>query len=293
MKNTCIHDGFLRVVLSDKYAAADYLRKCLPASISAQLDFSTLRQLSDSYVSAELQKNMSDIIYSCSTRNREKEIKISLLLEYKSYPDKYTPVQLGCYLFSAMQRQLQNGEPLSVVIPVLLYHGKGHWQYRTLTDIIESTDPEWLSFVPGFQYIYNNLGEISDEQIEKLENKFLMASLLVLKHSFDKRWLRYNALRMLRLTEGVSSQLQRIFAFYLMKRVDCKQVEIGEIINSLNGTLKDNIMSIEEFLIQKGVEKGGRAQTEKIARAMLVKGISFEEISELTGLTTEEIKALQ
>ncbi|MBX3255981.1 MAG: hypothetical protein KF862_17735 [Chitinophagaceae bacterium] len=38
----------------------------------------------------------------------------------KSYSDKYTSLQIGGYIFSALQKQAQNNEPLSLVNAVQL-----------------------------------------------------------------------------------------------------------------------------------------------------------------------------
>ena len=89
--------------------------------MAGQLVFSTLTQLPDVYVSAELQKTMSDIVYSCQRNDGKGEIKISLLIEHKSYTEKYTPVQVGGYIFSGLQKQIEAKEKhLSLIIPVLL-----------------------------------------------------------------------------------------------------------------------------------------------------------------------------
>lgn len=80
--------------MGNQQIALDYFRSCLPAHVLDKLDFSTLRQLPDTYVSKELQKSISDIVYSCQRAGGLGEVKVSLLIEHKSYVDKYTPVQI-------------------------------------------------------------------------------------------------------------------------------------------------------------------------------------------------------
>lgn len=182
-----IHDNFICSILSNKNIAVEYFKSYMPAYISSKLDFTTLKQLPDTYLSEELQKTMSDVVYAYQRKDTKKPVKVSLLVEHKSYPDKYTSIQIGGYvLFSALQKQVANKEPLSLVIPVLLYHGKGKWQYRTVADLFEETDKDWQQYIPDFEYVYNNLGVLNDEAIERLNNKFLAASVLALKHSVEK-----------------------------------------------------------------------------------------------------------
>ncbi len=56
MSLTSKHDKFIRAILADKEIAIDYFRTALPAYIVERLDFSTLTQLPDTYVSNELRK---------------------------------------------------------------------------------------------------------------------------------------------------------------------------------------------------------------------------------------------
>lgn len=121
---TSIHDTFIRSILADKSIATDYFKTSLPAFVKDKLDFTTLTQLADTYVSEELKEALSDIVYSCCRNDRKGEVKICLLTEHKSSPDKCTPIHIGGYIFSGLLRQISNKEQPSLIIPVLLSHGK-------------------------------------------------------------------------------------------------------------------------------------------------------------------------
>jgi len=82
------HDDFIRSILSDKKIAVAYLKNFLPPFVRKKLDFKQIYQIPDSYLSDELKKTISDIVYSCKLRNNKGEVKISLLIEHKSHPDK-------------------------------------------------------------------------------------------------------------------------------------------------------------------------------------------------------------
>jgi len=51
--------------MADRSIALEYFKRYLPPFVPSQLGFSTLPQLPEVYVSAELQKTISDIMYSC------------------------------------------------------------------------------------------------------------------------------------------------------------------------------------------------------------------------------------
>jgi len=113
------HDTFVRGILADKVAASDYLKVPLPLFISENLDFETLTQTSESYISKQLRETFSDVVFSCKLKDADQYVKVSLLIEHKSYIDKYTPVQIGSYIFSGLQKQVANREKLSMIIPIL------------------------------------------------------------------------------------------------------------------------------------------------------------------------------
>ncbi|WP_235153470.1 Rpn family recombination-promoting nuclease/putative transposase [Dyadobacter sp. CY345] len=292
--HTSIHDNFIRAILSSKTIATEYFRNYLPESISSKLNFSTLTQIPDTYLSDQLKKSISDIVFSCEKNDTPDVVKICLLIEHKSYPDKYTPLQIGHYIFSGLQKQVENKEELSIIIPVLLYHGKGKWKYQTLASLFKNPEPEWKQYLPDFEYIYNNLGEISDEQVETLNNKFLLASILALKHSFEKEWLKLNARRILLLISEESEKLQKSFVIYLFINSGLEEEAIEEIIHSLPITLKDTIMNTLDIFIEKGkkigMERGIQTGIE-IAKLDFVESLlrntdfSTVKIAELTGVS--------
>lgn len=261
-KITTTHDKFVRAILADKSVAADYFKNYLPDYVSNKLDFSSLRQLSDTYLSKQLQKTMSDIVYSCEKTSGD-SIRICLLIEHKSHPDKFTPVQIGGYIISGLQKQIENKEKLSVIIPILFYHGKEKWKYQTLISLFKNLDPEWKKFVPDFDYIYNNLGEISDESVERINNKFLVASLLALKHSFQANWLEKNVLKILVLTEEASENLQESFVVYLFSNSKLEEYRIIELLEPLPSHLKTKIMSTLDVFVKKGRLEGRREGAEE------------------------------
>lgn len=277
--NTSIHDNFIRSILANKKIARDYFKKYLPAFVSKQLDFSTLTQLTDTYLSDSLKKSMSDIVYSCRRKDGKGFVKVSLLIEHKSYPDKYTSIQIGGYIFSALQKQAQNKEPLSLVIPVLLYHGREKWQYHTLSNLFENLDEDWKRYLPDFEYIYNDLGALTDAQVETLNNKFLTASFLALKHGFEKEWLENNAVQLLVLAAEGPKILQKGFIIYLYSRGRLKE----KILNSLPESIKKNVMNTLDIYVEKGRKEGMEKGIEK----GMEKGMEKKSFEVVQNLITE------
>ncbi|GLU56224.1 transposase [Dyadobacter frigoris] len=284
--------------MADKNIALEYFESYLPPFVTGQLDFSTLTQLPDVYVSAELQKTMSDIVYSCERKDRKGKIKVSLLIEHKSYPDKYTPVQIGSYIFSGLQKQIENDKNISLIIPVLLYHGKDKWEYYSLTNLFKNLEPEWKQFIPDFDYIYTNLNEVSDEHIEALNNKFLAASFLALKHSFQKDWLEANIVRILLLSENVPANLLRNLIVYLFERSELGKEKIEELIEKIPITIKNTVMSTVNYLMKEGEKIGMTKKEYEKNRAFtqsLIRETVFDDakIAKLVGVTVDFVASVR
>ena len=70
-------------------------------------------------VSKEFQEIFSDVIYETRQRGTESLVYITLLLEHKSTPDKYTLVQLLSYMVSKWLIDIAVPRPLSLIIPVV------------------------------------------------------------------------------------------------------------------------------------------------------------------------------
>lgn len=149
------HDSFFRSLLADNQMALNYFESALPERIIQLLDLSTLKRAPDSYVSSELEKTMSDVVYTCRRVDGKGSVAICLLVEHKSSPDKFTPVQVGGYLFSGYQHQIkQRQKEPTPIIPILFYHGKKKWEYWTLDRLFDGLDEELLGFIPKFEYIF-------------------------------------------------------------------------------------------------------------------------------------------
>ena len=283
------HDSFFRALFGDRQMAVDYFQSALPAHIIGLLDFSTLRRIPDSYVSGELEKTMSDVIYTCRRRDGRGSVSVCLLVEHKSRPDKFTPVQVGGYLFSGYQQQINEGhKKLTPIIPVLFYHGRQKWEYWTLDRLFDDLEDDLLVFLPKFNYIYHNLRDTPDAVVEALRNQFLASALLMMKHSHNKVWLARNFQRVLMALPSASEMLQQAFLVYSFLQVEMNDEQLKEVIEELPLTIKRKVMSTYDLLIEKGIERGieqgieqgierGTAQKGYAVVANLIQQLGFDD----------------
>ncbi|ODS81528.1 MAG: hypothetical protein ABS46_11250 [Cytophagaceae bacterium SCN 52-12] len=286
---TSIHDKFIRAILADTEIAISYFKACLPENIADLLDWSTLTQLSDTYISKELREKISDIVYGCRRKDSTRKVKISILFEHKSKPEKFTPVQLLNYLSSGFQKQAAQDKEVSPIIPILLYHGKERWRYRTLATLFNAPDQELRPFIPEYDYIYHDLGEISDEDIQLLENKFLRASFLALKYSQLKAELVKWIPTILALSAEATENLQTSLFVYTFEVSELEEDQIIRLSEEVPANIKNTVMSTADVFI----EKGKREKTEKGVRNMILRNYSDKEICEVQEVTPDYVARIR
>ncbi len=295
---TSIHDKFLKSILSDHEIAIAYFKTCLPKNIAGLLDLSSLIQLDDTYVSKELRKTISDIVYSCRVKDSSEDLKISLLLEHKSKPEKFTPIQLLSYMVSGYLKQVKGDRRVSPIIPVLLYHGRERWPYRTLVKFFENLNQELRCFIPEYDYVYHDLGEIPDVQIEAIENKFLQASMLALKYSRLKADLFNWIPTILSLASGAAENLQIPLYIYTFEVSELEEDQITELMEEVSANIKTNVMTTADVFVEKGkkigLEEGDRIRTEKIVHNLIKStGLSDEQIAAAAEVTVSYVARIR
>jgi predicted transposase/invertase (TIGR01784 family) len=297
-----IHDKFLRAILSNRDIAIDYFKVCLPQNVAEMLDLSTLTQLPDTYISKELRKTASDIVYACRAKRSKQELRISLLLEHKSTPEKFTPVQILSYIASGHLKQIAQDNNISPIIPVLLYHGKEGWPYRTLASLFKDISEDLGPFIPDYDYIYHDLGEITDEQINALENKFLQASFLALKYSQLKEHLIKWIPTILSLAMGSGENLNHNIIVYIFGVSGLKEEEINEILEDVPANIKHTVMNTLDIFVEKGkkigleegLDKGRQEKTETVIRNLLQSsGLSEEQIASAAEVTVAYVAQIR
>jgi len=86
--------------------------------------------------------------------NKQTQVKVALLFEHKSYPDKYVIFQILRYILKIWEKHtLKDGNPPMIVIPIIFYHGKEAWQYTSLEKYFENVDVVLQKFIPSFGHL--------------------------------------------------------------------------------------------------------------------------------------------
>ena len=304
MKINNPHDIAAKDNFKDKKVFLELMKLVLPKEIDEILDHETLENEDTEFVDENMKEYYTDLMFSVESKNKTK-LKIYLLLEHKSYPDKNINFQLLSYL-SRIYSKMENPTP---VIPVIFYHGEKQW--RVSVDFIDEfnlSDKEKSLF---FKYIPNFATEIID--LQQIDVKKIISSLTLKAIFYTFKYIKefenlekFKELVLLSedlFYEESGMKIVQKLIMYIYNVNDIKVESIRRTVSELISEEKgDEIMTTTaERLINQGLEEGleqgleqgieqGKIQT---AQTMISSGLDIQQIVKFTGLPEEKILELR
>lgn len=286
------HDHYFRKMLSNLTIAKDFLRKYLPKHLQTIINFRSIRLCKESFVGKDLSEKVTDILYS--VRIQQQEGYIYILVEHQSTPEILMPFRIQEYIVRIMREHLTQTKKniLPIVVPIVFYNGQKNYPYSTdIFDLFgnhKNLAEEFL--LKPFQLI--DLSKIPDDELRRNTTLGLME--FVMKNIHARDFLLY----MERLGSELSTIEQIVGSDYIIATIKYV-IEAGNISdpeafieiakNSLSPETGEKLMTVREYLIQKGKQE----EAQYVARKLLIRGMNNVEISEITGLSKNEIAKLE
>lgn len=296
------HDGIFKHFLHHTAIARDFLQAHLPDSLLALCQLETLQLTSGSFVEEDLRTSYSDILYALQTHDGPGYIYV--LIEHQSSTDKLMAFRLMRYAIAAMQRHLDAGhDTLPLVIPMLFYHGStSPWPYRlNWTALLANPALAAQLYTHDFPLI--DITVIPDDEI--MTHRRMAMLELLFKHIRQRDLATLlDRLGTLLMENWLTTPQLAALIHYMLQAGGTQNPE--ELITQLaeySPQHREQLMTIAEWLAEKGrkqgvvqgMEKGEalgrREEAFKIARNMLNAGLSVTLITQLTGLTAEDLAA--
>ena len=217
---TNVHDKLFKQMMSLKSQAVALASSFLPQDVLDEIDLDSFELSNVSFIDAKLKEYFADIIYTCNTKEN-KEIKISFLLEHKSYYDPHLPLQLLRYLVEGYDYQYvkEDKKELSLIIPVLIYHGATAWQKREIEDMLPLSNAILGRYIPNFNYDVIDLLSTTDAYLKSMEiGHLLPATFLLFKHRGDKDYFLENIENILIFVKRTVTEEERNLFIKSLKR---------------------------------------------------------------------------
>ncbi|MBX9706052.1 MAG: Rpn family recombination-promoting nuclease/putative transposase [Gammaproteobacteria bacterium] len=308
------HDSFIRGSMHHIEIARDFLEKHLPPSIIARIQFDTLTAKPDSFINDKHKISMSDILYSVNIDHSPSYIYV--VVEHQSTPQRLMPYRMLKYVLEICDRHLRqqsdkhDNKKLPIILPLVFYNGKAS-PYPYSTDIYDCfADPELAKafFCKPFRLI--DVTTIPDEELATHQHAAAME--LLAKHIHTRDRLKVIQLMVdtdffVLLPDIGSGKYMEFLIKYILDQSDTgEKTQVLSLLTDPKVDKRGNIMTIAEALRQEGIQQGieqgiqqGRKEgehknAEKVAKRLLAMGkLSFENIADVSGLSMDEIKALQ
>lgn len=207
------------------------------------------------------------------------------------------------YAVAAMQRHLEAGhKKLPLVIPVLFYHGsRSPYPFSTnWLDCFSNPEQAGKVYTNGFPLV--DVTVIDDEI---MHHRRMAALTLLMKHIRQRDMMELLDRLPQVMVEWISPEQVRVLINYMVNAGEAPAPEFMRALAERLPQHEDELMTIAQQLEQigvekgiklgeqRGIEKGEREASLKIARSLLKMGMSHKSVLEATGLTEDDLAQIR
>ena len=284
------HNDLFGFTFNDKQSVITFIKRFLDKKIVDNLDFEAFHREDTTYVTKEMKTFYADKVWSTKWGKTNKSVKVSFLFEHKSQVENPW-LQLMQYLLEGYRQQILEQQKvnkakkqkqrirLTVIIPILFYHGEGKWQYRKFEDYFDLPDPYLKQFIPNFNYLLIDLANYSDEELFALEVSFLLSTLLLLKHKSDKAFIKQHYREIFIFVEefkdnpNMGSFLE-IMVLYMFRTHKLEKHEVMDIVKDLPIAVQETAMTTYAIAVAEGEKRGlKKGETIGLKKGEFIKGL--------------------
>ena len=280
------HDALFKSFLTHPDTARDFMEIHLPKDLRELCDLDSLKLESASFVDEKLRALHSDILWSVKTR--EGDGYIYVVIEHQSREDIHMAFRLMRYSMAVMQRHIEHDKrrPLPLVIPMLFYHGSRSPYPWSLCWLDEFADPTTARKLYTAAFPLVDVTVVPDDEIVQHRRVALLE--LIQKH-IRQRDLCAN-----------DSQITALLNYILLTGDEARfKAFISELTRRMPHH-RERIMTIAERIHNDGWllgrergRKEGKVEGERsLLRLLLQNGADPEWIQRYTGLSAEQMQAL-
>ncbi len=283
--NACFRDFF-----KDPEFVKAFIKYHIPEEICSLLDLDTLQVDLSGFVSEEHREYYADVMVTVQLKGHTENVNIYILLEHKSTPEFLTRLQVLNYEVQKWMELKRTGQLrgyLPVIIPVVIYHGKGSWSYsRKFSDLFDLPSEVLRPFVPEFKHMIYDISSMQDDEFKTttiLEIFHLLFKYIHYPELETKLQKIYELLETIPDQDKVKKYLQAIVQ-YVAVQGPISLERLGEYTRRLPGG--DEAMQTAAQQIRQEVYNEFKQEQEKIL-------VEREKQAELKATQENLIKSLK
>jgi predicted transposase/invertase (TIGR01784 family) len=260
------HDRFFKETFGKVSIAGPFFQRVLPPALAAQIDWQALKCIDGDFLDEKLTHRSADLLFTAPWQ--DSNLLLYCLFEHQSTCDPLMPLRLLRYMVNIWGKWLKDNpktKSLPLIIPMVLYQGKGKWtapsDMRGMIALPKESHSDWQTFVPAFTYtvipvnqddILNRFSDWHSRHILEL-----LATALV-RNDVQRLKQAFKALEAIAKDGDDDLAYLRTALTYLFSvsgDVD-KNLFEAQIKELNDNQLKKEAMSIAELLKQEGRQEG-------------------------------------
>ena len=306
-----INDKIFKSTFQQKESVVEYLKTFL-ATIAEMLDLDNLTLKDTNFISEELEEYFSDVIFETTLKDKKvkNNIRVILLFEHKKGIDSYFDLFLQLLFYIALIWKQDRNEKRSptVVIPLVINQSKRRIKQKTLHQSLSGIPEELLKYIPQFEYHVLNVLPLDNEPIREeilnLNSNNILRSLFLAYIAIDQKNKLENILieifKFYKESPHQKDYFHQLFVF-LMNEGYFSSSEIKGLLKEYlsEKEQKDMITTAQVWKqegVQQGMQQGMQQGQYSNSRIVTLRGIFRKQspvlLSELTGLTLDEVNTL-
>jgi predicted transposase/invertase (TIGR01784 family) len=282
------HDKFFKEVWSRSEVAWDFLSHYLPAAVVDRFTPSAVSLSKDSFIDERFREHFSDLLYRVELREGGSAY-VYVLLEHKSYPDKWVCLQLLRYLLRIWELQIkQDATQLTPVIPLVLYHGRRQWKVKQNLASLFTNLAGFEAYLPDFRY---ELCDVTQQEDQAIQGQIMLRiALLLFKYIFrpelhDRLPTIFGLLRELGAKQTGLEYLQVLLRYLAAGAENLSEDMLRQAVDAALNTPEGQTMAtLAEVWMQQGFEKGAEQ-----ARVMAVRQSILDVLEARFGAVPNEL----
>ncbi|MCU0862977.1 MAG: Rpn family recombination-promoting nuclease/putative transposase [Planctomycetes bacterium] len=176
------HDRLFHFTFQHPQHAGPWLRSILPPAIAGAIDWGTLSPASNRTTGTGLRVHVPDLVFGVGLRPVPR--RLLLVVEQKSWPDTSLHAQVLRYVVHLRRTAERRGEPLPLVIPVVLQHGgEVPSQNSIAEDLPADVRGELARLQPQLELLVDNLNGRSEQALRQTAlTPLVQLTMLLLTH---------------------------------------------------------------------------------------------------------------
>ena len=288
------HDKLFKIILSNKQEVAKFMNKVL--KINYKIMAEKLELYNKEYITTKFEKMESDIVYKIAEKNTY------MIIEHQSIVDRSMPYRIFQYTAELLREVIEKDKVKNInylqprIIAIVLYTGNRKWNIQNIDDL-QAPLEGYKKIKPP--YILVDINKFSKREL--LEDDLMITKAMLIEKEKSVEGI-LNSLKQIRkkiLANPNKRQMQLFMTIvrYILLSIDDEetktllQAEIEEMKGVEEDMLHATMVLNEAF--EKREKKGRMAGIKEIAKKLLKQNMKIETISEITGLTIEEIEKLK